>query len=106
MVPPTFIQPPIALPSSSSSGASNITNSVDGGLVAGQLPEKKKKEKKKTVVRVAGSNVWEDESLLDWDPSIFVIIFALKKFSLFLNYFFLTFLLKIFIEIFFLSFFM
>jgi len=73
MVPPAFIPPPIAVPSSSSSGASNITNSVDGGLVAGQLPEKKKKEKKKTVVRVAGSNVWEDESLLDWDPNDFRI---------------------------------
>ena len=61
---PHFIPPPLA----GSSMASNVTNSVDG-LVGGQLADKKKKEKKKTVVRVAGSSVWEDETLLEWDPS-------------------------------------
>lgn len=77
-----FIPPSIAV--SSSSVASNITSSVEGGLVSAQLPEKKKKEKKKTVVRVAGSNVWEDESLLEWDPSMFYFFYYsdLKKKSL------------------------
>ena len=34
---------------------------------------KLKKDKKKTVVRVAGGTVWEDSTLLDWDPSEFVL---------------------------------
>ena len=80
LVPPTvsFIPTPMA---AGSSVAPNITNSVDG-LVGGQLAEKKKKkEKKKTVLRVAGSSVWEDQSLLEWDPSMLFLLIFLNEHS-------------------------
>lgn len=43
----------------------------DPGEGSSQSSQKsqQKKEKKKTVLRVTGSSVWEDSSLLEWDPS-------------------------------------
>jgi len=43
----------------------------EGSSTGGE--SKKKKEKKKHVVRVAGGDVWEDSTLLEWDPNDFRI---------------------------------
>lgn len=41
----------------------------EGESSAQSTQKNTKKDKKKTVVRVAGSTVWEDSTLLEWDPS-------------------------------------
>ena len=71
MIPPPTI-PMRNYDRPSSSTADNVMPAANEALeLAGQsLQKNTKKEKKKTVVRVAGSSVWEDSSLLDWDPSI------------------------------------
>ena len=59
---------PMPVPGVDLNKANGSSGGPGGGGGAGSN-NKKKKDKKKTVVRVAGSSVWEDNSLLDWDSS-------------------------------------
>jgi len=69
----------------SSAGGSSAASSVEASTSAAslsdshQLPTTAKKEKKgkapkeKKIIRTAANEVWEDTSLLEWDPSKFVL---------------------------------
>ncbi|GAA5983249.1 hypothetical protein JCM5350_005857 [Sporobolomyces pararoseus] len=46
-------------------------SSVGGGAVAGGSGQKKGGKPRTTVLRKGGGEVWEDQSLLEWDPSHF-----------------------------------
>ncbi|XP_065644901.1 RNA-binding protein 42 [Hydra vulgaris] len=73
MVPP-MMPPHMMMPHSGPSGLlppSMIIPNFDKDRRDGK--KGMKKEKKKTVVRVAGGTVWEDSTLLDWDPNDFRI---------------------------------
>lgn len=54
-----------------------------GGGPGPSRDTKNPKEKKKTVVRVAGGTVWEDSTLLEWDPSrcFYKVSILLKSFA-------------------------
>jgi len=93
IVRPTVVAPPVIVADSSAKvrpaviSASSVaypasttktstdptTTAVRPALKVGPLDPNKKRPKKKTVLRSAGGQTWEDDSLLTWDPNDFRI---------------------------------
>lgn len=89
-VQPALEPQPVTTSAPSGSGSSAITLSAAGKAILSEDLERRLKEaelafiqkqkqqktkKEKKIVRMAGGQVWEDNSLMEWDPGSFKYLF-------------------------------